>query len=102
MRLVVVLYDQTPGSSPRHDIIVDEQLARHLNHPRNLNLTTTHLTLLTNSLVPHFSHTLTYEQQLKQYYNNMESIRNAATAAANLVGLGGNTEENRGKQSNLC
>ena len=32
----------------------------------------------------------------------MESIRNAATAAANLVGLGGNTEENRGEQSNPC
>jgi hypothetical protein len=32
----------------------------------------------------------------------MESIRNAATAAANLVGLGGNTEETRGKLSYSC
>lgn len=32
----------------------------------------------------------------------METIRNAANAAANYVGLGGTAEENRGKQLDNC
>jgi hypothetical protein len=51
---VWVLHDSSPDRQPRHDIINDEQLARHSNDLGNLNLITTSFLPLSNSLDFHF------------------------------------------------